>query len=30
MKKKDHQALTELLIQWKHTSPEDATWYELF
>ncbi|KAG5014218.1 hypothetical protein AAZV13_09G229100 [Glycine max] len=29
MKKKGSRAVTEVLIQWQHTNPEDAIWKEL-
>ena len=29
MKKKGNRAVTEVLIQWQHTNPEDAVWKEL-
>nr|KYP44277.1 Retrotransposable element Tf2 [Cajanus cajan] len=29
VKKKNNKAITEVLVQWEHTNPEDATWKEL-
>ena len=29
VKKKRNKAITEVLVQWEQTNPEDATWKEL-
>ncbi|XP_025984336.1 uncharacterized protein LOC114411136 [Glycine soja] len=30
IKKKGNRAITEVLIQWRHTNPKDAVWKELY